>query len=232
MVHLVFEILSSKCVILTLSFFVIFKFNFGDDTGEQNRFWVQNSTAHHLYNILCVHNPKSSPRPSPFSSLYPSPPPPPLPWQSPYCDLTIITLLSMSTTFLSSFFLFYSILPHSTHSPALTAVSLLSIFNINFKDFIYLFLERRGKGKREGEKHQCERETSIGSLSYGPQLGTQTETQVLALTGNHTSHLSLCRMMPNQPRHAGQGLNSSFKIKQYSRKKVLSRKQSLSFLHF
>ena len=37
--------------------------------------------------------------------------------------------------------------------------------------FIYLFLER-GEGReeeREGEKHWCARETSIGCLSYAPQ---------------------------------------------------------------
>ena len=34
--------------------------------------------------------------------------------------------------------------------------------------FISFFRERRREGKREGEKHQCERETSIGCLSYAP----------------------------------------------------------------
>ena len=38
------------------------------------------------------------------------------------------------------------------------------------KDFIYLFLKRgEEEGEREGKKCQCERETSIGCLSYGPQ---------------------------------------------------------------
>ena len=53
--------------------------------------------------------------------------------------------------------------------------------------FIYLFIywERgQGRGKREGEKHRCERETSIGGLSYAPQQGIEPATQACALTGN------------------------------------------------
>ena len=32
------------------------------------------------------------------------------------------------------------------------------------------------KREREREKHECERETSIGSLPYAPQLGIEPET--------------------------------------------------------
>ena len=35
---------------------------------------------------------------------------------------------------------------------------------------MYLFFRERGRaGEREGEKHQCERETPIGCLLYMPQ---------------------------------------------------------------
>ena len=36
------------------------------------------------------------------------------------------------------------------------------------------------------EKHQCERETSIGCLPYMPRLGTKLVTQACALTRNQT----------------------------------------------
>ena len=41
------------------------------------------------------------------------------------------------------------------------------------KDFIYLFVfrERGREGEREGEKHQCVRETSISCLFYAPNQG-------------------------------------------------------------
>ena len=37
------------------------------------------------------------------------------------------------------------------------------------KDFIYLFLER--EREREGKKHRCAKETSIGCLLHTPNLG-------------------------------------------------------------
>ena len=48
-----------------------------------------------------------------------------------------------------------------------------------------------------GEKHRCERETSICYLSHAPQLGTWSTTQAHALTRNQTSDLSFCRMTSN-----------------------------------
>ena len=38
------------------------------------------------------------------------------------------------------------------------------------------FRERGSKGEKEGEKHLCERETSIGCLSHTPEPGTETTT--------------------------------------------------------
>ena len=40
------------------------------------------------------------------------------------------------------------------------------------KDFIYLFIFERGReGEREGEKHQCVRETSTSCLLHAPNWG-------------------------------------------------------------
>ena len=70
-----------------------------------------------------------------------------------------------------------------------------------FLDFIYLFSEGGAKGgQREGEKHQCVRETLISCLSYAPQPGHGPTTQACALTRNRTSDLSLCGTILNQPR--------------------------------
>ena len=53
------------------------------------------------------------------------------------------------------------------------------------------------------------RETSISCLIRlpltPPQLGTEPAAQACTLTTSPTSDLSLCRMMPNQMSHAGQG---------------------------
>ena len=37
--------------------------------------------------------------------------------------------------------------------------------------FIYLFLQRGSTGERQGEKHQCERETSISCLLHAANWG-------------------------------------------------------------
>ena len=64
-----------------------------------------------------------------------------------------------------------------------------------FKDFIYLFLER-GKGREK------EREGNIDQLLLEhTQLGTEPTTQACALTGDQTSDLLLCGMMPNELTH-------------------------------
>ena len=39
------------------------------------------------------------------------------------------------------------------------------------------FRERVSEGKREGEKHRCERETLIGSLLYAPGLGPNSQAK-------------------------------------------------------
>ena len=39
------------------------------------------------------------------------------------------------------------------------------------KDFIYVFLESGEGWEKEGEKHQCVRETLVGCLSNAPSWG-------------------------------------------------------------
>ena len=42
------------------------------------------------------------------------------------------------------------------------------LFFYLFLNILFIFRERGREGEREGEKHQCERETSIGCLLYMP----------------------------------------------------------------
>ena len=60
-------------------------------------------------------------------------------------------------------------------------------------------------GKREGEKHQYKRETSISCLLHVPQPGTKPITKACALTENQSHHLSGYGMMPNQLSPTSQG---------------------------
>ena len=70
------------------------------------------------------------------------------------------------------------------------------------KDFIYLFIEREGKGGRNKG-----RETSMcGCLSCAPLLGTWPTTQAGALTGNRTGDPLVCRLAINPLSHTSQGL--------------------------
>ena len=61
-----------------------------------------------------------------------------------------------------------------------------------FKDFVHLFLVRREGREKEEEKHRCERETSIGCLSYASCVGTKPATQACALTQNQTGDFLFC----------------------------------------
>ena len=65
--------------------------------------------------------------------------------------------------------------------------------------FLFDFREHGKEGEREGGKHQCERETSIGCLWQAPC------NPGIALTRNQTGDLSVYGMMPNELSHAGQG---------------------------
>ena len=56
-----------------------------------------------------------------------------------------------------------------------------------------------------GEKHRCERETSIGYLLYVPQPGTWPATQACALTGNQTSNPLVRGLVLNPLSHTSQG---------------------------
>ena len=64
---------------------------------------------------------------------------------------------------------------------------------------LFIFLEA-GKG-REKER---ERNTDVRDLQVD-RLGTEPAPQAQAVTGNQTGDLSLCRTMPNQLNHTGQG---------------------------
>ena len=67
-----------------------------------------------------------------------------------------------------------------------------------FKDFIYLFLERREERGRE--TLMCEKNIYQWPLAH-PQLETGPVTQACALTGNRTSDLSDQSTEPHQPGH-------------------------------
>ena len=73
---------------------------------------------------------------------------------------------------------------------------------INYFLELFCYFRKRGKeGERKGEKYRCERETSISCLLYAPQPGTEPAAWELALTGNRTGYLLLCRRMPYQLSH-------------------------------
>ena len=95
---------------------------------------------------------------------------------------------------------------------------LLFIFILK-RFYLFIFRERGREGKREGEKHLCERETPTGCLLYAPWPGTEPATQAHTLTGNWARSFSLCRMTPNQPSHAAQGcfvFMLHIQVKEYS----------------
>ena len=69
------------------------------------------------------------------------------------------------------------------------SLTLLSIpCNVSFKIFCFEERGRHGEREREREKHQCERETSIGWLPIRALTGIEPTTCVCALTGNQTHH--------------------------------------------
>ena len=71
---------------------------------------------------------------------------------------------------------------------------------IYFKDFIYLL-----EGKGEKERETLVQELSIGCLLHVPIWGSGQKTQALALTGNRTGDLSVCRPVLSPLSHTSQG---------------------------
>ena len=70
---------------------------------------------------------------------------------------------------------------------------------MTLKKIIFIFdFSERGREGEEGQKHQCERETSIG-------MGTKPETKACAPTGNWAGDLSVCGTIPSQLSHTDQG---------------------------
>ena len=77
-----------------------------------------------------------------------------------------------------------------------------------FKYFIDLFSQREGRRKKQREKNMCVREKRWSvAFRTTPQPGIWPATQACAPTGNQTSDLLLCMMMPNLLSHASQGLH-------------------------
>ena len=62
------------------------------------------------------------------------------------------------------------------------------------EDMVVDFRERGRKGEREGEKHRCERDTSIGCLLY------------LSLLWDRTCNLGTCPGQESNPRRFGYGM--------------------------
>ena len=60
---------------------------------------------------------------------------------------------------------------------------ILAITVISENDFI-IFRAGGREGEREGEKHQCVRDTAIGCLSHTPKLEIWPTAQACALTEN------------------------------------------------
>ena len=76
------------------------------------------------------------------------------------------------------------------------------------KKDLFIFRVRGREAEREREKHRCERETSIGCLSFIRALSeTEPATQACALSRNWTCDLLLCGAMLNQLSHTGQGIH-------------------------
>ena len=104
---------------------------------KSHRFQVHESTAHHLYTVLCVHHPKSSLHPSPFSPLHPH-----LSSSTPH-SLAIPTLFCVHEVFL-----FFSVLAFP-QPPLPTAVNLLSSQNTDSKEYMHpatsLTISKSGK---------------------------------------------------------------------------------------
>ena len=60
------------------------------------------------------------------------------------------------------------------------------------------------EGEREGEKHPCARDTSIGCLSHAPSWGP-ARNPACALTGNQTSQPLVRRPVLNPLSYTSQG---------------------------
>ena len=74
-----------------------------------------------------------------------------------------------------------------------------------FKNFYsFTFIERGREREREGEEHQCVRDTSIILPLARPQPGTWPATQACALTGNRTRDLLVHRPTLSPLSHTSQ----------------------------
>ena len=65
-----------------------------------------------------------------------------------------------------------------------TTFTYTSIFLKKYFIYLLIFRESGREGEKEGEKHQCEREISIGCLSYTPWLGLNLQPRCVPWLGN------------------------------------------------
>ena len=77
---------------------------------------------------------------------------------------------------------------------------LILVVNISFflKKFYFFILERGREGEKEGEKHQCTRETLIGCLSYAPSQGPGPQSRHVPWLG---IELAIFRFAGQCPTH-------------------------------
>ena len=73
------------------------------------------------------------------------------------------------------------------------------------KDMLIDFREGGREEKKDGVKHQCERETLIGCLLHTSLQRTEPSTQVCALTGIEPTNFQLTEQYSNQLSHTSQG---------------------------
>ena len=67
-----------------------------------------------------------------------------------------------------------------------------------YKDFIYLFSERGEEKEKEGEKHQCARETSISCLSYTPNQGPNQQSRHVPWLGMEQTTFRFAGLHPTR----------------------------------
>ena len=84
-------------------------------------------------------------------------------------------------------------------------VNLLFFFHPHLRTCLLIWREGKGGRERGREKHWCEREASIGCLSYVPWLGTDPATQARALIGIELATFQFTGRCSNQLSHTCQG---------------------------
>ena len=84
---------------------------------------------------------------------------------------------------------------------------------------VFVLREEGREGGREGEKHRCERQTSISGLSYAPQLRTEPATQALPCLGIEPVTRCCVGWRSHQLSHTSQG---TFWIDEFFKERLLT----------